>query len=578
MMKKRILLLVTLLAFCLAGCGEDAGSDSDKDNTKEEKPTEKEEDTGKDDEGGKEEGGSETEENVTGLPSFTVYSNSMSTEETLELDSGSTPYGTVVYPRISMAGGSKAYPALDAALDVYSETVHDEALRNLADMAGIFSESPDLVEDAYNGSSQSAYMTVSRSDENVLSLQVICDAFSSGAAHPVSWFEHVNFDAQTGAELELDDVITDMDALPDLIFDNLESVADPDYVFSEENEEYESVMDSIDFLIEQDALSWCLTDTGICFDFDPYALMYYAFGPITAELTYEDYPELFSEKYGPTDAMLSTSGRVNYQDGEESEFAWEDISEIYYENMYEPANLVTSWTVTAPEWTMEAWSRDGAPAGEKSPWDFKEVDKSDLMYADDWAADHGFELPECAFAEGESSVSDGFYVYDFSNQADEHDYFSVNVTDIEAGEEYFFDLGSFIFTPERGTYFTEPSIRNAVMSDGVLYAEICHCTYAADQPYTGYIVAVDASTGEVLWRSAMQVANGNNFIVGEDTIICGYGFTEEDDYIYVLSTKSGEVLKKIKVKNAPDYFIPADDSLYVLCYDVAYEYNVVDAE
>ena len=99
-------------------------------------------------------------------------------------------------------------------------------------------------------------------------------------------------------------------------------------------------------------------------------------------------------------------------------------------------------------------------------------------------------------------------------------------------------------------------------------------TYSADQPDTAYIVAVDIDSMELLWRSDTLVANANNFIIGQDTIICGYGFTDEDDYIYVLSRESGRMLDKIKVKTAPDYFIPEDDSLYVVCYDVAYEFNI----
>ena len=72
----------------------------------------------------------------------------------------------------------------------------------------------------------------------------------------------------------------------------------------------------------------------------------------------------------------------------------------------------------------------------------------------------------------------------------------------------------------------------------------------------------------------MLLANGRNFLVGEDTIICGYGFTAEDDYLYILSRHSGAVLEKRKLKTGPDYFIPVDDSLYVLTYDTVYQYLV----
>ena len=72
----------------------------------------------------------------------------------------------------------------------------------------------------------------------------------------------------------------------------------------------------------------------------------------------------------------------------------------------------------------------------------------------------------------------------------------------------------------------------------------------------------------------MLVANGRNFVVGEDTIICGYGFTAEDDYLHILSRHSGAVLEKRKLKTGPDYFIPVDDSFYVLTYDTVYKYRI----
>ena len=70
------------------------------------------------------------------------------------------------------------------------------------------------------------------------------------------------------------------------------------------------------------------------------------------------------------------------------------------------------------------------------------------------------------------------------------------------------------------------------------------------------------------------MANSDNFVVYDDTVICGYGFTAEDDYIYILSKYTGAVLKKIKVKTSPDYFYLDGDTLYVICYDTAYTYSL----
>ena len=137
-----------------------------------------------------------------------------------------------------------------------------------------------------------------------------------------------------------------------------------------------------------------------------------------------------------------------------------------------------------------------------------------------------------------------------------------------------YDFSNYLYTPTPGNAYTTLYIPYAAIYDGVLYTEIAHLTYSEDQPCTGFIVAVEVETGKLLWRSEMLVANGRNFLVGEDTIICGYGFTDEDDYLYILSRHSGAVLEKRKLKTGPDYFIPVDDSLYVLTYDTVYQYLV----
>lgn len=68
----------------------------------------------------------------------------------------------------------------------------------------------------------------------------------------------------------------------------------------------------------------------------------------------------------------------------------------------------------------------------------------------------------------------------------------------------------------------------------MLYVNIGHSTYAGAAPSTGYMIAVDMDDGSVLWMSDPQVANGKSFAKIYDNIVCGYGFTDEPDYIYIL--------------------------------------------
>jgi outer membrane protein assembly factor BamB len=119
-------------------------------------------------------------------------------------------------------------------------------------------------------------------------------------------------------------------------------------------------------------------------------------------------------------------------------------------------------------------------------------------------------------------------------------------------------------------------IRWAEVHDGILYVSNAHRTYAeSSRGSNAYITAIDLATYEVLWRSRPLVANAENFLVTGDTIISGYGFTDEDDFLYVLDRRTGEVMYDIEVPSSPEYLYTADGMLYVRCYDtdLAYEFR-----
>ncbi len=111
-------------------------------------------------------------------------------------------------------------------------------------------------------------------------------------------------------------------------------------------------------------------------------------------------------------------------------------------------------------------------------------------------------------------------------------------------------------------------------SNNMLYVSIVYNGYSSELPVSNHIVAIDLDTKEVVWRSEALVANSINFQVVDDTIICGYGFTSEPDYIYLLDKHTGDKIEQIKVASAPEYFGIKDDKLYVATYNTAYEYTI----
>ena len=61
-----------------------------------------------------------------------------------------------------------------------------------------------------------------------------------------------------------------------------------------------------------------------------------------------------------------------------------------------------------------------------------------------------------------------------------------------------------------------------------------------------------------------------NFLVKGDVIICGYGFTEEKDYLYQINRNTGEIIGSMELKKMPDLLAEQDGKLYVHTYSYDY--------
>ena len=64
--------------------------------------------------------------------------------------------------------------------------------------------------------------------------------------------------------------------------------------------------------------------------------------------------------------------------------------------------------------------------------------------------------------------------------------------------------------------------------------------------------------------------NSMNFVVKGDVILCGYGFTEEKDYLYQIDRNTGEILDRLALKKMPDLLVEQDGKLYVHTYSYDY--------
>jgi len=114
---------------------------------------------------------------------------------------------------------------------------------------------------------------------------------------------------------------------------------------------------------------------------------------------------------------------------------------------------------------------------------------------------------------------------------------------------------------------------NAYLKDGIFYGASVTNGYA--QPNSCYMFAYDLNNGKLLWRSADQSYNTMNFIVKGDIIICGYGFTDERDYLYQINRNTGEIIDKMELKKMPDLLVEQDGKLYVHTYSYDYVIEIL---
>lgn len=142
---------------------------------------------------------------------------------------------------------------------------------------------------------------------------------------------------------------------------------------------------------------------------------------------------------------------------------------------------------------------------------------------------------------------------------------------------YDFDFSDFLYEKGyEGRDYIDRGIRNCFITDSLLYLNISHRTYAEDCPINAFMICVDINSGEVMWISEPLVSNSDDFARYGDNMITGYGFTAEDDFIYILNRYTGKISEKIKVKKSPDHFAFVNHDLWVRTYSYDYEFSIVE--
>jgi hypothetical protein len=238
----------------------------------------------------------------------------------------------------------------------------------------------------------------------------------------------------------------------------------------------------------------------------------------------------------------------------------------------EPDGDMEPPAIENPTWKKYK-SKDCKPASDKhiSLTETKK-DSSDYLDTEVWATKNGFEYARLPY-------SDDKYRYDpFGGGEYGYEYQGINIWDKDT-DEYIasFDLSLVCNGPDKESddiSSANQCINWVQVVDNTLYASIGHNGYSSEEPWSNYMVAIDMKTKKLLWRSEPNVSNFNNFKIVDDTIICGYGFTAEPDYLYLLDRFTGDKVDEIKLDSAPSQFEVRDDILYVATYNTAYEFKI----
>ena len=131
-----------------------------------------------------------------------------------------------------------------------------------------------------------------------------------------------------------------------------------------------------------------------------------------------------------------------------------------------------------------------------------------------------------------------------------------------------YNTSSMTFPPKnRAADIDRQSVDWAVVKDGILYFSISGLM-GFDNGQNAYLVAIDTSTDKTLWVSKPNTCNSNNFLILDNSIICGFGDSGKPDFINVLNRFTGVQKQQLWVAHAPNWLaIGSDGRLYVSIYD-----------
>ncbi len=560
-MKKRVLVSILVAAMvtgAISGCGK-------KDEKNPEQAVESSdeaalEESAKDDT--TQEPSADAGSDETSLDVFTVKTHHLECEKDGKVEAIGT-YPEIVLPE----GYATQFPKLKEAVDVQNSDWASNVKEYVNMYAGY--EKMDFQKDVAFESDVA--VDIVRADEKLFSL-LVYSYDESGGAHPNHYTSSINLDPASGEKVALVEVLGDVKKTPEILKNALYK-AYPDMVDEFESmiytEDGEDTTGAFARKLDNDEFTWSLKSEGLHIYYSPYEVASYAAGEFETILSQEKYPDLIESYYMPA-TDLDMNKQVNVKDLEKEKFQWED-SDF---NPYESDSDAGAGVITVQNKSWNAFTEDGRGPDDGEHIKITKVSekKTDWLDTYKWATEHDFEVANMPYTDDE-------YYYEGASPV-EYEYMSSEL--IVHDKDYtkvIYDLDLYTLCngpdEETNTYSRATQyVRWAKIYDGTLYVSLMQSGYASEEPNSSYMVAIAPDTGDVLWRSEPLVANADNFVIVKDTIICGYGFTAEPDFIYLLDRFTGQIMDKIPVNSGPDQFEVVGDKLYVATYNTEYEFKI----
>ena len=229
-------------------------------------------------------------------------------------------YNTLLTSKIQVPAltdeSAEVYPELAASL----KKLADDKLLNFDNTIPLLYEESSKEYETYEDHEywapyeSDSRVSVRRADASVVSLFFPFTDYYGGA-HGIYGNSSATFDTKTGDNLLLSDVLKSTNDLNDIILKDIQEQYPDDmdmFIDLEDSLSHYSADANYDDMEYPIPYTWALTHEGLEIYFGPYEIAVYAMGDQTVLLRYEDYPDLFVEKYVPSgknDGFIEHFGR-----------------------------------------------------------------------------------------------------------------------------------------------------------------------------------------------------------------------------------------------------------------------------